>query len=245
MMPRPWIIAAVVSAGTHAALAAWLETAEPTPRPKRPAIEMQLTAPPRLAPAPPPPSPPPAVPPPKPVVARHAAPHRPSAPPPPSVTPPPAAPSPPSQKIGITDAPAADGIAVATGTSLEGEVGTGTVDTPAPPAPPAPPPPPARSTGKHYWPAYKVTRLPKPRTPIAPVLPDAFRSAQREQHVVIEVDIDETGHVVNARVVGSAEYGLGEASLAAVRRTEFEPALVEAQPVPIHYTIPLTFRVRG
>jgi protein TonB len=240
MTPRPWIVAAVVSAGAHGALAAWLETAEPTPRPKRPAIEMTLTAPPRRAPAPPPPPPPPPrLPPPKPAVARHVAPRRPSAPPPASTPPPPEAASP---KIGIADAPATSGIAVPAGTSLEGEVGSGTVDAPAPTAPPAPPAP---STGKHYWPAYKVTRLPRPRTAIAPELPDAFRSAQREQHIVIEVDIDETGHVIHARVVGSAEFGLGEASLAAVRRTEFEPALVGAHPVPIHYTIPLTFRVRG
>jgi protein TonB len=116
---------------------------------------------------------------------------------------------------------------------------------PTPPAPPPPPAPVAATGARHYWPAYKVTRMPRPRSAIAPDLPDTFRSAQREQRVVVEVDLDETGHVVDARLIGHPEFGLGEVALAAIRRTEFEPALVGTQPVPIHYTLPLTFRVRG
>jgi protein TonB len=167
-------------------------------------------------------------------------------------TPPqPTAPPPPAPKIGVSeDATAKDGLAVATGVTTDGTLGTGTSTdpTPEPPAPPAPPPPtPAPAPrGPHVFKAFEVTRMPKAIHPAAPVVPDAFKEqAQREAVVVIEVVIDARGNVVDARVLRHADFGLDDAALAAARTTTFEPALVGTDAVAVRYQIPYRFKVRG
>jgi TonB family protein len=233
-MKAMWIAAAGVSIAAHAALAAWVDTREPAPKPKHPPIEMRLAAAPkpkRIEPRPPPP-----VPAPPRLVKKLALRPRPQ----PSA---PAAPPPPSPKIGVDESATAErgDIAVATGGSLDGEVGTGTeTKEPAPLAPPAPP----TATKSHFVPIYQVTRLPRATRAIAPEIPAAFRDANREAVVVVEVELDAAGHVTNAKVVRHAEFGLDDAALAAARATEFEPALVGTQPVPVRYQIPYRFRVR-
>jgi TonB family protein len=152
------------------------------------------------------------------------------------------------QKVGIDETTAAkDGLAVQTGGTLEGEVGTGNTMDKTPPQVEAPvePPAPKQTASRHFVPEFKVTRLPQPKSPIQPELPAAFREAQREAHLTVEVEIDETGRVVHAKVLGKDEFGLTAAVVAAVQRTEFEPALVGTQPVPVRYHIPFTFRVHG
>src|SRR4030088_3215278 len=58
----------------------------------------------------------------------------------------------------------------------------------------------------------------------APYPPEALK-ARAEGTVGIEVDIDENGSVVGARVIGPAGRGFDEAALAAVRQFKFEPAM--------------------
>lgn len=230
-----WVTASVVAVGAHVALAAWVETREPPAKPHRPPIEMRLAPAPKPPKAEPPPPPPP--PPPKPQLVKKLAPRpRPAAP---SEPPPPEAP-----KIGIEDSAPAGEIAVAPGVSQEGTPGTGNSDTkdPAPPAPPEPPKP-AAAPHSHFVPIYQVTRMPKAKHPISPEIPDAFRQAEREALVVVEVELDAAGHVTNAKVIRHAEFGLDDAALAAAKQTEFEPALVGTQPVPVRYQIPYRFQV--
>jgi TonB family protein len=230
-----WIMAAAISLAAHASFAAWLETREPAKKIAPPAIEMQLSAPKAKPPKIVEPPPPPVV---KPVAHKVIAKPHPAAAPPPEF-----------QKVGIDeDKSSTNGLAVAAGGNLEGEVGTGnTMDKtpPEPEAPVAPPAPAPAPAGKHFVPEFKVTKLPQPKSAIRPELPAAFREAQREAHVTVEVEIDETGHVVHAKLVGKDEFGLAGAVLAAVEHTEFEPALVGTQPVPVRYHIPFTFRVHG
>ena len=63
--------------------------------------------------------------------------------------------------------------------------------------------------------------------------------------MVIEVEIDASGHVAGARVLKHAEFGLDDAALAAAKQTVFEPALMGTQPVPVRFQIPYRFKVRG
>jgi periplasmic protein TonB len=233
MTGSTWLAAAAISIAAHASFAAWVDARELTPRPPRPTMQMQLVAPPpkpapKIVELPPPPPPPKLQPVRKIVRAPVAA----------------AAASPPIPSAGIAPDTSSHGdFAVAPGDGIDGVVGD--VPTPAPPMPePAAAAPPAPH-GKRFVPEYKVTRLPQAKTPIRPELPEAFRAAQREAHVTVEVEIDETGRVVHARVLGQAELGLDAAVLAAVEKTAFEPALVGAQPVAVRYHIPFTFRVHG
>jgi outer membrane biosynthesis protein TonB len=236
-----WILAAAVSFAAHVSFAAWLDARQPAKKPARPAIEMRLAARPKPMPKlvePPPPPPPEPIK--KPVVRKVIPKPTPAAP---------APPPPEAQKVGIDEnATSKDGLAFSTGGTLEGEMGTGNTMAKAPPAPepaPAPPAPAPAPQGKRFVPEYKVSKLPMPRSAIHPELPAAFREANREARLTLEVEIDETGHVVHAKLIGKDEFGLAAAVLAAVEHTEFEPALVGTQPVPVRYHLPLTLRVHG
>jgi len=237
-MSTGWIAAGVISAVAHLGFAAWVETGDPAPKPL-PRIEMELAKlPPAKTPEPPPPPPPP--PPPKkietPKLVKHV-----QAPPPPPQT----------QRVGVTEEATTDKgeVAVATGVTTDGVIGTGTsMDKdlpPPPPAPPAPPPPPPQPPKAKVFPSFEVTKLPKPKHRVQPEVPAAFRDAQREALVVVEVVIDAGGRVIDARVLRHADYGLDDAALAAAKQTEFEPALVGTQPVTVRYQIPYRFTVRG
>ena len=233
-MSVPWIAAAAVSVIAHVGFARWVDHQEPAKKP-RPPIEMTLAQlPPKIVePPPPPPPPPPKIEKPKRVtkVVKQVAP-----PPPPE-----------TQRVGIReDATAATSdVAVSTGVTTDGVIGTGTaMDEALPPPPPAPPAPPAPPKPK-FFPSYEVTKLPVIKKAVHPEIPDAFRQAQREALVVIEVEIDVRGKVVGARVLRRADFGLDDAALAAARATEFEPALMGTTPVPVRYQLPYRFKVRG
>jgi protein TonB len=230
-----WLIAGVVSAAAHVCFAAWVDGNAPARRTPPPPITMELAPvpkpPPRVLPPPPPPPPPP---PKKPILVKKLA----LKPPPPAD----ATPPPPAAAVqGVPD----DGpgeVAVATGTPDGDPNGTADKAPPAPPAPPAPEPPKSKS---HFVPIYQVTRLPKAKRAVTPEIPEAFRQADREALVVVEVEIDAQGHVTGARVMRHGEFGLDDAALAAAKQTDFEPALVGTQPVPVRFQIPYRFRVRG
>ena len=237
-MSGGWFAAAAISAIAHVGLAAWVEQAEPAKKP-RPPIEMSLAklpkqAPPKVEPPPPPPPPPPKIE--KPKLVKRIAKRLPPPPPPPE-----------TQRVGVDeDATTTAGeVAVSTGVTTDGVLGTGTsMDKDLPPPPPAPPAPPPPRKPK-FFPSYEVTKLPTIKKAVQPEIPDAFRQAQREALVVIEVEIDVRGKVVGARVLRKADYGLDEAALAAAKATVFEPALMGTTPVPVRYQLPYRFKVRG
>lgn len=236
-MSAGWTIAALVSVGAHVGFAALVENAEPGKKP-RPPIEMTLAKlPKQIAPPPKPVEPPhPPPPPQQPKLVKRVVKSLPEAPPPPE-----------TQRVGVSEKATTEtgDVTVSTGVTTDGVLGTGTsmaTDLPLPPPePPAPPPPPKPK----FFPSYEVTKLPTIKKVVQPEIPDAFRQAQREALVVIEVEIDAKGKVVSARVLRHADFGLDDAALAAAKSTEFEPALMGTTPVPVRYQLPYRFKVRG
>ncbi len=236
-MSAGWIAAGIVSAIAHVGFAALVENTEPKKKPLPP-IEMHLAKlPPKQLEPPPPPPPPPA--PKKPELVKKIVK---SLPPPPQ-----------TQRVGISKEATTDtsDVAVSTGVTTDGVLGTGTSmdkdlppPPPEPPAPPPPPPPPAVKKMK-FFPSYEVTQLPRAKSAAQPEIPAAFRDAQREALVVVEVEIDASGRVVSARVIKHADYGLDDSALAAAKQTTFEPALMGTQPVAVRFQIPYRFKVRG
>jgi protein TonB len=65
---------------------------------------------------------------------------------------------------------------------------------------------------------------PKPKARVKPVYPDEARSAEIEGTVTIEAVIDCTGKVSSTRVLQPLGHGLDQAAIAAIQKTEFEPA---------------------
>jgi periplasmic protein TonB len=65
---------------------------------------------------------------------------------------------------------------------------------------------------------------PKRKVPVAPKYTMQARQAEIEGVVRIEVTVDESGHVLSARVLSGLGYGLDESAIAAAKATAFEPA---------------------
>jgi protein TonB len=62
--------------------------------------------------------------------------------------------------------------------------------------------------------------------------------------VFLEVSIEATGRVMEARVIKSAGFGFDEAALEAVSNAWFEPAMVDEESVPVRVLIPVKFELK-
>ena len=240
-MNRVWLGSACFSAAVHVALFAAMRSEPRKQEPLR--IEMELAE----APRPPPQVEPPPPPPVERIVAKKVVkeavlpPKKPEAPPPEVEEEPP----PPPPKVGIDESETTPegGMAVASGVTLDGVIGTGT-GTIATKAEEGVPGGKGRGRVKHV-PIFAVTRLPRAKSLVEPDVPETYRSRSRDLVVVVELDIDVRGRVEDVRVIRGAGSDLDRAVMRAAESTEFEPALVGADPVPVRYRIPYRIRVRG
>jgi protein TonB len=82
---------------------------------------------------------------------------------------------------------------------------------------------------------------PKRKVLVMPKYTLEARQADIEGVVRVEVTVDETGQVVNARVVNGLGYGLDEAALVAARASTFEPATRCKKPVIGTTILPFRF----
>ena len=204
------------SIALHAVLGIAAIAAPTTKRAQTVAIALAETKKPKKEPKddkPPPPPPPPAA-----ARAKTAAAPKPAAPPPPTpaATPLPAA-APAFADLGLTLGNGGGGPGLA---------------VPQRPAGPAPTHAPTAATTTR-----KVTTLapaseetcdeapvkPKPRSIVKPAYTDDARAAQVEGVVRVEITIDPTGQVVDAKILRGLGHGLDEAALAAARQMTFEP----------------------
>lgn len=74
--------------------------------------------------------------------------------------------------------------------------------------------------------------------------PDEAKRNGVEGKVFIQAFIDETGNVVEAKVIKGAGYGLDEAALEAVKQTKFTSGKQEGKPVKVQVTIPIIFKLQ-
>ena len=61
--------------------------------------------------------------------------------------------------------------------------------------------------------------------------------------VVLDTLIDEKGHVTEVKVLQGLPLGLEEAAVKAVKRWKFKPATLAGRPVPVYYTLTVSFAV--
>jgi protein TonB len=83
-------------------------------------------------------------------------------------------------------------------------------------------------------------RPPAKITHVAPVYPEQARSARIQGVVILEITLDGTGHVSDAKILRSIPL-LDQAALNAVRQWEYEPVLLNGVPVPIIMTATVNF----
>jgi TonB family protein len=82
-----------------------------------------------------------------------------------------------------------------------------------------------------------------PRRVGNPVYPPEAKAAGIEGVVIAEIVVNEQGGVTEAKVIRSIPL-LDEAALAAVRTWQYEPTLLNGQPVPVRMTVTVNFSTR-
>lgn len=103
----------------------------------------------------------------------------------------------------------------------------------APPAPPAEPEGPLPVGGE-------VTRPVKISGPV-PVYSELARRARIQGAVMVRAIIDRDGRVTDLKLIRDLPMGLGDATMAAVRRWRFTPGTLRGKPVPVLYDLTVTF----
>ena len=86
-------------------------------------------------------------------------------------------------------------------------------------------------------------RMPVPTKQVQPVYTPELMRARIQGTVPVEVLVDETGKVADARVLRSVPL-LDDAALAAAKQWEFTPTLLNGEPVPVLLMLEMNFRLR-
>jgi len=120
---------------------------------------------------------------------------------------------------------------------LGGVVGGLPGEVPPPPPAPAPPPPraPVRVGGQIQAPAL-VSK-------VDPIYPEVAVSARIRGVVILEANVDRDGHVVDVKVLRTANRLLDNAAIAAVRQWQYKPLILNGSPEPFVLTVVLTFNL--
>lgn len=106
-------------------------------------------------------------------------------------------------------------------------------------APPPPPPPPPRVP----VPVGGQIGAPQKVRDVSPVYPAIAQSARVEGIVIIQATIDETGRVIDAKVLRSVPL-LDQAALEAVRQWQYTPTRLNGVPVAVIMTVTVRFQLR-
>ena len=65
-----------------------------------------------------------------------------------------------------------------------------------------------------------------------------------EGYVVVEIDIDDRGNVVDTRIIKGAGFGFDQAVLSAIKKSKFIPAIKDGKPVPFRVKLPIKFELK-
>lgn len=103
------------------------------------------------------------------------------------------------------------------------------------PPPPPPPPAPEQTEFVAYDKAPQLTRL------VKPIYPEIARKAGVEGTVILKIQVDEKGNVINAKVLKGLGAGLDEAAIAAAMQCKFTPAMQRDKPVKVWVSYPVRF----
>ena len=118
------------------------------------------------------------------------------------------------------------------------------------PAPP--PPPPARKKIKKELSDFEKgavravgdVKPPKLIKKVDPIFPEEARKEGISGAVLLSVRSDEKGDIVAVKVVKSPHDLLSKASVEAVKQWKYEPMLIKGKPMPIIFTVTMTFNLK-
>ncbi len=128
---------------------------------------------------------------------------------------------------------------------------TGRIPLPKPKPEPTPPPPSAQavpSSGEgigQIRTVAQVSQLPQFKNQVQAVYPEAAKNANLEGVVMLQVDIDASGFVMDVKVIQSLGSGCDEAAVNAMKQSTFSPAMAGTEAVPVRIRIPYRFKING
>ena len=118
------------------------------------------------------------------------------------------------------------------------------VRLPEPGGTPRAPTPAAKSTQRAPLRVGGNVQMSKLIRKVAPLYPEAARSANVEGNVMLDMRIDEAGMVSEVRVIRGHPL-LDQAAIDAVRQWRYQPTLLNGEPVPVQTTVSISFSEGG
>jgi TonB family protein len=79
---------------------------------------------------------------------------------------------------------------------------------------------------------------------VDPIYPDEARKQGISGVVLLSVRSNEQGNIVGVKIVKSPHELLSKASVEAVKQWKYEPMLIKGKPVPIIFTVTMTFKLK-
>lgn len=76
-----------------------------------------------------------------------------------------------------------------------------------------------------------------------PVYTDLARRKGQQGSVELQLILDEAGNIANIFTEERLPYGLTEAAIGAILRWDFEPATVDGNPIPMRYSMTISFSI--
>lgn len=109
-----------------------------------------------------------------------------------------------------------------------------------------PPPPPVEDEEEEYQIFEVVEDQPYPIGGMAAIYdnlhyPNIARRAGIEGQVVIQFVVDESGNVSDLHILRDIGGGTGEAAMAAIQNTQWEPGRQRGRAVPVRFQVPIRF----
>ncbi len=86
--------------------------------------------------------------------------------------------------------------------------------------------------------------IPTPIRRINPVYPEKCKKEKIEGTVVLEVQIDAEGNVINAPILKSVHPDLDKAAMEAIKKWKYEPVVKEGKKVPVVFAVTINFWLR-
>jgi periplasmic protein TonB len=95
------------------------------------------------------------------------------------------------------------------------------------------------------YPPAALDAAPRARFQAPPAYPYALKSSGVTGEVLVEFVVDESGHVLNPRVLKSSHFEFEAPTLAAVSKWRFEPGMRNSRAVKFMMRVPVTFSIEN
>jgi protein TonB len=89
----------------------------------------------------------------------------------------------------------------------------------------------------------EVSQLPHFKTQVKADYPEAAKHSGVEGVVMLQVDVDAQGAVMNVMVVQGLGFGCDEAAVNAMKQSTFTPGYAGSEAVPVRIKIPYRFKI--